>query len=295
MLNRQRLVHWVFLLIGIVSAQSVRAQSLDPALGKEVAACAGAPASAKKVWIFKQWHLPPGTDSKAVTKPLPQQPNQTAIYRQLERWVTDGQMRTILAEGCEGEIDDKFAKVFNGWSMTDLKAKSKTDTFAEITSHVPMKIEAKFADKVKTLCGDNETMIKQQNLLLSDLRGTVGFLTRLQDQDSKKADSYLIPAIEVFKFPAATSRSKAVQLLNQLLGERIGLLLKAIDERSMLFAQAIEKAPADKMALVIGGLHADALRKMLEERKLACSVVEPAGYAQDEEKLVADLQKYWKK
>jgi len=127
---------------------------LDSSLGKSVSQCHSSSDKAKKVWIFKQWHLAPSVDTHSRGSQLPQQENQRAIFQQIEKWVEKGDVTTVYSEGCAGELGESFSKKFNGWTLKDLSAAAKDKDFDDIVTLIPMKVKAKFQDKVHVHCAD---------------------------------------------------------------------------------------------------------------------------------------------
>ena len=157
---------------GLLSCAGVKIAppSMDSRFGREVARCqpAGAPgalSSAKHIWILKQWHVAPGVDTRdrIKAKELPQAANQTAIYQQLDQWVKAHLLDTVIAEGCSGELTINSNIRFNGWSVQDLASVAHAPGFdQDVISHVPMKLEAKYGDQVRTICGDDEDLLQKK-------------------------------------------------------------------------------------------------------------------------------------
>lgn len=280
------------------------AAELDPALGRVVAECKNSKEKAngpgKMVWVFKQWHLAP----RVLTTPdqanqakqkdpseKPQLENQTAIYKQLDRWITEKAVATLVAEGCEGELNEKSKQAFNGWTYEALKKASSEAGYERVLSHVPLKLEARHATGVLTLCGDQEKLIKEQNLAFSDARGTVGFLIRLEEhaKDPQKLKIYMDGAIELYKLPKKTTPEQVKVRLRKELQKTLKRIHATIDRRNKKFAQAIGKAKAKELAVVIGGLHTAGLVDRLSAQGIACRVVEPKGYDNDEGQMLKRL------
>lgn len=248
----------------------------------------------KQVFLIKQWHLAPGVNTKdSPAKELPQKENQTSIYKQIDRWVSAKKLHTLLAEGCSGEIDSNFNKAFNGWKYSDLKAKAASKNYPEIISHVPLKIEAKFGERINTICADDDGLIKETGLAFSDARGTLGFYSRISQykNDSNRVKPYLQSAIEVFKLPADTTSEQALVVLKKELQSSVSRIEKSLEMRNRKMVEAI-KAVKDKLqVLVVGGAHVSHIAQMLEKENIGCTMIEPKGYSQDEEKTLSSLRK----
>lgn len=253
-------------------------------------------ASAKQdphVWIFKQWHLDPSvvTKNKVSVRGVPQRENQTSIYKQLEEWVKSGVLDEVYAEGCSGELTAESNLSFNGWSMADLKAAAARPDYAEIVSHVPMKIEAKFGAIVRTLCGDDAKLIQKNALAFSDARGALGFLTRLQQHQNhpRRAKPYLDGVIELYQLPAQTDLKVAIARLKTELKSSVKRAQDYIEKRNALLVAQIKRSKKKQVAVVFGGAHTQGIVRLLEKAGIACSVVEPTGYQDKEAALLQKL------
>jgi len=186
-----------------------------------------------------------------------------------------------------GEITDNYAQAFNGWNIKDLGAISKEKNYDEIVTLIPLKIKGKYHDKVKVYCADDEKIIQKQNSSLSDARGSIGFLTRIEQlkNDPTRLKPFLAKAIELDHLPANSSADTVIKKLTSDLKEEIEKVKKGIDERNQVFFKAIKNNQAQDSALVVGGLHAEGIVKLLKEGQIDCTVVEPKGYRADDEKI----------
>jgi hypothetical protein len=280
----------ILLLALLVSINSF-ALEINPNLGKVVDQCS-VKNSTKHVWIFKQWHLSPGVDTTKV-KVVPQEENQTAIFEQLDQWIKDKGMHTIISEGCSGFIDEKFSQKFNGWNYASLEKISSTENFKNIVTLVPLKLEAKYNKKIQVPCGDDENLIKEQSLAFSDARGSVGFLIRLKQFKEKpdQAKPYLENVIKLDHLPEKTSLDEGVKHLQEDLKKSVIKIKEGFEKRNAKFVATIKSQSDTDMALVIGGIHGKALVSLLNEANIDCTVIEPKGYHSDDEKILADLDK----
>jgi hypothetical protein len=279
--------------LGSGSVFASLAPDLDSQFGKVSARCAASDGK-PRVWIFKQWHANAALDThdRAKGKDLPQAANQAAIFRQLDRWVSAGKIGTVVAEGCAGELTRESQTRFNGWNAHELESESGKSGYAdEIVSSVPLKLEARYGGRVRTLCGDTDALIRENLLAFSDARGIVGFLTRLEQHknDPVRAKTYLDGVIELYKLPADTSLQQSVVRLNTELRKAVARIHAAIDKRNESAMRAILDSGAQQIAVVYGGMHAAGLKALLEKRGAACEVVEPAGYQNDEGALLEQL------
>ena len=76
---------------------------------KKVADCRNGQGD-KHVLVVKQWHLPPTTVTKGFKEKYPQEMNQTEIFNALEERIKKKKLDLVIAEGCEGEIDENFKR-----------------------------------------------------------------------------------------------------------------------------------------------------------------------------------------
>lgn len=271
---------------------SAKEPGLDPKLAKVTARCKPA-SGAPRVWIFKQWHADPRIETKesGSSLELPQAANQTAIFTQLDRWISGGKLKTVVAEGCTGELTRDSQVRINGWSVGELQSKSKLPGFEGLVTSVPMKLEARHASRIRTLCGDDDAMIKEHLRAFSDVRGTFGFLSRLTQHqgDPARARTYLEGVIELYRLPKDTTVPQALSRLRLELKQAMSRLHEALDRRNDKVIGVVGTVKEPEVAVVYGGVHAKGLVKKLEEKGLPCSVVEPAGYGNDEVALLEQL------
>ncbi len=252
-----------------------------------------APKGAKKVLLIKQWHLGPRTVTKGFKEKYPQEKNQTAIYKSLSEQIKKKKLQIVVAEGCEGEINSDFKSVFNGWDIASLAKQSQTRGFDKIITNVPMKLEARWGDRVVTLCGDNDKLIQEGNLRTSNLRGWMGFWTKLNEGkgDSEKLKLYSEAAADLLKMPKDTALEKLQAKIKERFKEELDLFAKSLSERNTSFVNVLKDRDFETAAIVIGGLHADDLKAKLQDAGLACEVLEPPGYVREDENLIKEFQK----
>ncbi len=258
----------------------------------KVGACAVADAK-KNVMVLKQWHLAPKSVTKGFKEKYPQEKNQTAIYKVIEEGVKRGELQLLVSEGCEGEIDEKFTPTFNGWDFASLKVQSQTKAYEKIITLVPLKIKAKYGDKIQTVCGDSEALIQEGNLRLSNLRGWMGFIDRLGENKgtSDQTKLYSESAAELLKAPKDTPIDKLVVQIKERIKQDLDGYYKSLNARNDSFVKTLVEKDFEKAAIVVGGMHAADLRDKLEKAGLGCEIFEPPGYQRDDEKLVQDFQK----
>lgn len=243
------------------------------------------------VIVAPQWHLSPDVETKSVVKDFPQRENQVAIFEQLSRWIEAGQIKTVIAEGCEGEIEDLYPIRFNGWTLSDLKTLDET-TLKPALAPVWMKLKAKWGTKIHVVCGDDLKLMHESLLALSDIRGVSGFLMRIR-QYQKKSDaehvkSYVTAAKQVMKLDANLSEQNTVIALKKALDARIDRFQTLLNQRSDRFAQ--KAATVDQpAAIVIGALHIKRILTQLTDAKIANAVFKPKGVKGDELSALEDL------
>jgi hypothetical protein len=248
---------------------------------------------AKMVWVFKQWHLAPKTVTKGFKEKYAQEKNQTAIYHVLEEGVKRGEFDFIESEGCEGEINADFTPTFNGWDYTSLKAQAFQKAYDKILTLVPLKIEAKYGEKIATFCGDNLAQIQEGLEKSSNLRGWMGFYIRLNEfkDNPEKLKLYTDSAAELLKISKDTPRDKMLMQIKERIKDELTAFRNSLYARNDSFVKVLQEHDFKHAAVVIGGLHAADLRDKLEKAGLGCEVYEPPGYQPEDEKLVDDFQK----
>lgn len=258
----------------------------------KIGSCALKEDASKKVYIVKQWHLAPKTETKGFKEKYPQEKNQTAIYQLLEDGVKRKELDLIVAEGCEGEINSDFQTKFNGWDVASLKAQSFQKNYSKIITLAPMKVEAKYGDKITTFCGDSDQLIREGSLRLSNLRGWVGFYTRLKESvDAEKTKLYSEGAADLLKVPKDTPVDKLLPMIKERINTELQAFQKSLHDRNDAFLKTLEERDFSKAAVVIGGLHAEDLKEKIEKAGMNCEVLEPPGYIKENENLVQDFQK----
>lgn len=274
-----------------VLASSVISLAAAPKMTK-VASC-DAPKGAKKVLLIKQWHLSPRTITKGFKEKYQQEKNQTAIYKNLNEQVKKKKLQLVVAEGCEGEINSDFKTTFNGWDLESLRKQSQTKGFDKIITNVPLKLEARWGDKLLTLCGDNDKLIQEGNLRSSNLRGWMGFWTKLNEGkgDPDKLKLYSEAAADLLKMPKDTAIEKLQAKIKERFKEELDLFATSLKERNTSFVNVLKDRQFDTAAIVIGGLHADDLKAKLQAAGLACEVLEPTGYVREDENLIKEFQR----
>ena len=177
--------------------------------------------------------------------------------------------------------------------MEALMAEVAADTYNEILAHVPMKIEAKYKQKVLTLCGDDETLIKKHNLAFSDSRAAIGFYNRIYQfrNDPKKVGSWLKAFAETYKMDHVPTVDEALKRSKENLKAAVGVIRDLFEKRNQHFVNAIKNSKVSESVLVIGGAHVADLKVQLERAGVGCTVVEPVGYDPNDETLLEQLEK----
>lgn len=250
------------------------------------------PKGAKLVSIIKQWHLPPKTATKGFKERYPQETNQADIYNAVSNMIKKKKIQLLVAEGCEGEINSEFKPVFNGWDLESLKRESQRRGFDRVLTNVAMKLEARHADKILTLCGDNEKLIQEGNLRISNLRGWLGFWSRLSDSknDPEKQKLYGEAAADLLRLSHDTPPEKLIEEIKERMKSDLEAFQKSLYERNDGFVKVVSEQNFENAAVVIGGLHAEDLKNKLQSAGIGCEVLEPRGYQREEEDLLRQFQ-----
>ncbi len=274
----------------------------DPALGKVTATCRAPKKSAQKsdnklVYFFKQWHLPPEVDTRLKPGPHPQDSNLESIHLQLDRWIEEHKIQSVIAEGCTGALDESSAFSVNGWTVKDLQAEVPKPGFAKITTSVPLKLEARHGPALESLCGEREGLVKEQLLGFSDARADVGYLSRIlqYQKDPVRLKPYLADVIDLFKLPKNTHARQAAAAIKKDLKQTLKRIRETLEKRNQSVVDAIIASKAQDVAVVYGGMHADGVKSLFEKRGLACLIIEPTCYQNIEAGLLEQLEEALKK
>ncbi len=258
----------------------------------KISSCKTAAKDAPYVMVVKQWHLPPQTVTKGFKERYPHEKNQSAIYISLVDKMKAKKLDLVVSEGCEGEINDEFAPVFNGWSIYDLKKIAQTKSFQKTLAPIPMKLEARFGDKLDTFCGDNEKLIQEGNLRLSNLRGWAGYYGRLMEKDEpEKKQPFVESAAALLKESKDSTPEQLLPKIKEKLKSELEAFNKSLADRNDLFVKTLQGHTFKNAAIVIGGLHANNLKDKIEAAGFGCDIWEPMGYAREDEQLISEFQK----
>ena len=257
----------------------------------KVASCATVKPT-RTVQIIKQWHLPPKTITKGFRERYPQERNQSAIYIALADKIKNKKLDLVVAEGCEGEINQDFTTAFNGWDLTSLQKMAQTKGFDRIIAHVPLKLEARFGDKILTICGDNNRLIQEGNLRISNLRGWAGYWMRLREGGNlEKSKPYAETVADILKIPRDTPVDKIIPQVQEHMKEDLEAFKKSLADRNEQFVKVLQSHDFKQAAVVIGGLHAEDLKAKLQAAGFGCDVLQPSGYQREDENLLQDFEK----
>ena len=246
--------------------------------------------SSADVIVVPQWHLSPQTNTQVSSANLPQAENQRAIYRQLVDWTENGVIQTVIVEGCEGEIDDSFHERFNGWTLEDLQ-KLSAEALDNTMTHVGLKLKAREGRKLKVLCGDLNELVKKHQLILSDLRGFLGFKIRIEEfaNDIQKRADYVATVRDLMKMPQDSDEIDILSTLDDQLKDRMRQFNDVLHQRNAAFI-ARAKAATSPGAIVIGAIHVEDLQKQLGEAQLLAATFTPKGLRGDEAELIGEIQ-----
>ncbi len=231
---------------------------------------------AAQVILIPQWHFSPQVDTRRQNFKQPQFENQFSIFKQLE---TYKERPVWVVEGCEGEITQGFKPAFNGWSLSDVEAALKREGNIDLVmTHIGLKGEAVYQDKLQVLCGDNDKLVKEHLTVLSDIRGLVGYRLRidqLQHEPSRRA-SYIESVQGAIKISKKSSEAETLKKLDDAIRQALIRYKSIVKERNQFFVNKI-KATKEKSAVVIGALHIEDLEQRLKKDKIKYVVFVPKG------------------
>jgi len=245
----------------------------------------------KELIIIKQWHIDANINTGDINHSLkfPQHINQKDIYLFLKNKIKQGSINAIIAEGCEGEIKKDSKLVFNSWDLNKLNNLNNKEDLENVLAHVPLKLKAKFKDKVKVFCGDNNDLIKEHQVALSNIRGYYGYYIRLNQYKGKNKKEYNVYLKSLENIEKQEIKEPIQYLVDKIKinFEKYNEILK---ERNSYFVELI-KANRNKynQALVIGGMHYDDLVNKLKDHNIKYTSYIPSGYDKNVENLLKEI------
>jgi hypothetical protein len=251
----------------------------------------GCQEKANKVRLIKQWHLSSGQNTQDITasKKLPQFQNQKDIYLQVSKLIEKKETSIIIAEGCEGQINNKFTTNFNGWDMESLVKKRDLPEFSDIMAPVPMKLKAKYPE-VTVLCGDNLKLINENLRAMSDLRGFSGFFQRMKASRKTNLEKFNAYSEQLKKlFPKDKIKDPIQYSLKKSLNA-LGEFESLIKQRNEFFVRVAKESIEKNPVVIIGGLHVTDLQQRFYVDKIESEIIVPLGYSNDEQKLIYALK-----
>ena len=249
---------------------------------------------AQKVYILKQWHLMPkvSTHDIMLSTKLAQYENQHDLYLKVKEIVKENTNSYLLAEGCDNiEINEKFESKFNNWSYVELERYIKKSDYEKILTMLPLKIEVELKEKVKTFCADDDKLITESQLALSDMRAFVGYKMRLaefkQQGDKVSFEKYAKSLMVGIKKndPIAYAKEQAMNALEKF--EKLNF------KREVHFVDYITNLKITKdqvVILVIGGVHANSIETLLKEKNINTEIYTPKGYVEVDNELIKKLK-----
>lgn len=231
-----------------------------------------------EIVLIPQWHFSPNVNTRRDSIKQPQFENQFSIFKETEELHKKG-VDTLIVEGCEGEIKPGFTSVLNGWSLGDVQKTLKQDGNIDLVmTHIGLKAEALYGDKMAVKCGDNFGLIEKNLGTLSDIRGLVGFKIRLEQLkgEPKARDGYIDALKKVLKLPPTAPEKEALAKLDQSLRSDLKQYRQLLSDRNAYFVEAAKKVEGRK-SIVIGSLHIPDLETRLKKANISYVVFKPKG------------------
>lgn len=231
-------------------------------------------ALSKTVAILPQWHLSAGVNTSdiKVGRELPQYRNQTAIFLIMKEWIEGKKIDALLAEGCEGEINEDFPISFNSWNYKKLSKIRREENYNDVLTHLPLKLEALYREGIATHCADKTSLIKDHQLVQSDLRAYAGFYTRFMETKGKDSKRF-----NTFRKALEAEQGKPISNPVEFTRDKISKLLKKekgfLEKRNIAFVEKIQTLKENKLAVIIGARHVGDLKSRLE--RLGHKVIVP--------------------
>ena len=284
------MIVWVTLIVF-----SLPAIAMEPGIqtkwGKVIDTCKEGKKNVPTVHFFKQWHLSPGVNTREKTTEAPQARNLESIFLQLEQWVKNRKISSVVAEGCSGTLDSGSDFKVNGWTIADLVKEKSKKAYSKISTSVPMKIEAEFGSAIKTICGDETGLVREQLLAFSDAVADAKYLSKIvpNRKEPERIKPYLDDVIGFLKLPKETSVDNVIIALKEDFRKTLHRIQTALENRNRHLVNTIVTSNEKQIAVVYGGMHADGVKSLLEEKGFNCRIIEPTGYQNDEAELLKQL------
>jgi hypothetical protein len=228
-----------------------------------------------KVTLIKQWHFSPGYKTTDIEKSNkhPIYTNQKDIFENVSKRLKKNPSSVVIAEGCQGEINSEFSKVYNGWSMAMLSDLKDSELYADIMAPVPMKLKPLFP-KTSILCGDDEELINKHLLAFSDLQGFLGFYGRLKSSHGKTFKKYHA-ALEQLSDKKIPDPLNYTSEMARISWQKV---IEYTHARNDVFISQIEKNLSKNPIVIIGGIHVDDMAKKLAKKGIEYEIVTPKGF-----------------
>lgn len=250
--------------------------------------------------LIKQWHLLPkvSTQDIRVSTKLAQYKNQKDIYVKVLEFIDGKKISYLLAEGCEKEeILPTFKTSFNSWNYEKLNSIKNSESYIDVLTHIPLKVEVIKKEKIKTVCVDNDALIRKNQLALSDVRAFVGYFMRLSefkergDKESYERfskslldDSSNANVNAKNEDAIIVAKKKALDAVQEL---KTSIRLR--EEEIINNIKQMKMQSSESAAFVIGGVHAEPLQEKLISLGFKVEIYTPAGYVDTDKGLIEEI------
>ncbi len=232
--------------------------------------------------IIPQWHLEPHINTNISdfdkTK-YKQNTNQKDIYLYLSKKIEKKEITTLIAEGCEGEITERYKYAFNGWDYNSLYSQKHQKSFEDILTSVALKLKVKYP-KLKVICGDNRSLI-QQNLQI--FRRLDLLTASLFEKDNKR-----LSQLRSYYPNVGDVNNKSI--LKGILKDEVKKLEVIIQKRNESFFSQL-KSNGKKTALVVGLIHVRGIESLLKSEQIEFQHYTPEGLNEQDASLINDFKK----
>jgi carboxyl-terminal processing protease len=246
--------------------------------------------SPEGIVLVPQWHYSPQTQTRDQKLNLPQDRNQNAIFEQISTWIQSQYIKSVVVEGCEGQLVSTPDVAYNGWSLNDLRDQKNLES---AQTHVGLKILSRFKNAANVECGDDLNLIREHQLALSDIRGLAGFKMRIEQSNlSPQQRAQFISGLrDVLKLPKKSKEELIFKRLDQELKLSIERFEDLIRKRNKVFLTKAHALPGRKV-IVIGALHIEDLMQNLKEQNIPFAVWRSVGLDDDGSDLIPSLKKH---
>ena len=269
----------------------------DPAFMKVVQECKMAAGIKSKsdqhVYMIKQVHYMSVDHTHDPKKTYIQDKNLFSIYKQVSSWIERKKVKTLVAEACNEETTLSNIRPGHGWDLKELIAMKDSKKYENVRIDVSDKLELKYSDRIRTLCGDSYQLIDENMGAYRKLVPVAKLFDRLVEGADDPAKMKVISKDIINLYPDLKT-AKENELAKKVILELRKTLkdyLNAMEKRNDYLMEVIQGVKDPSPVVIFGGMHAPGLIKRMESKGIACTVLQPVGYPENIETDFAEAEK----